>query len=135
MALRHFDYGRTATGDDAYRATWRARPAAGRHRARGITRTAIVARSASPILRAKSNARRISEELVGSSTGASVAGFIAEPIQGVGGFITPPQEYFQIIKRIVRTHGGVFISDEVETGWGRRGGNWFGISMEWCLTS
>jgi 4-aminobutyrate aminotransferase len=53
----------------------------------------------------------------------------------VGGFITPPQEYFQIIKRIVRTHGGVFISDEVETGWGRRGGNWFGISMEWCLTS
>jgi 4-aminobutyrate aminotransferase-like enzyme len=56
----------------------------------------------------------------------SVAGFIAEPIKGGGGFIT---------ERIVRTHGGVFISDEVQTGWGRTGGNWFGISMEWYLTS
>ena len=69
VAFRHFYHGRTATGDDAYRATWRARPAAGRHRARRITRTATVVRSASPIPRAKSNARRISEELVGSSTG------------------------------------------------------------------
>jgi 4-aminobutyrate aminotransferase-like enzyme len=43
----------------------------------------------------------------------------------VGGFITPPQEYFQIIERIVRIHGGAFISDEVQTGWGRTGGNWF----------
>jgi 4-aminobutyrate aminotransferase len=56
-----------------------------------------------------------------------VAGFIAEPIQGVGGFITPPKEYFQIVERIVRNHGGIFISDEVQTGWGRTGGRWFGI--------
>jgi 4-aminobutyrate aminotransferase len=53
----------------------------------------------------------------GSPNSSSVALFIAEPIQGVGGFITPPQEYLQIIERIVRTHGGVFISDEVQTGW------------------
>ena len=79
--------------------------------------------------------RGISDEFVGSSTFGSVAGFIAEPIQGVGGFITPPQEYFQIIERIVRTHGGVFISDGVQTGWGRTGGDWFGIRMEWYLTS
>ena len=67
------------------------------------------------------------EELIRSSTGGRVAGFIAEPIQGVGGFITPPKEYFQIVEKIVRNHGGIFISDEVQTGWGRTGGKWFGI--------
>jgi 4-aminobutyrate aminotransferase len=67
------------------------------------------------------------EELIRSSTGGSVAGFIGEPIQGVGGFITPPKEYFQIVERIIRSHGGIFISDEVQTAWGRTGGKWFGI--------
>ena len=67
------------------------------------------------------------EELIRTSTCGRVAGFIAEPIQGVAGFVTPPKEYFQIIEKIVRRHGGVFISDEVQTGWGRTGGKWFGI--------
>jgi 4-aminobutyrate aminotransferase len=52
---------------------------------------------------------------------------LAEPIQGVGGFVTPPKEYFQIAVGIVRKHGGVFICDEVQTGFGRTGGKWFGI--------
>jgi len=69
------------------------------------------------------------EELIRATTGGAVAGFIAEPIQGVGGFITPPKEYFQIVERIVRNHGGLFISDEVQTGWGRTGGKWFGIEQ------
>ena len=38
-----------------------------------------------------------------------------------------PREYFQIVEKIVRNHGGIFISDEVQTGWGRTGGKWFGI--------
>jgi len=67
------------------------------------------------------------EELVRTTTGGKIAGFIAEPIQGVGGFITPPKEYFKIIETIVRNHGGIFISDEVQTGWGRTGGKMFGI--------
>jgi len=67
------------------------------------------------------------EELIRTTTGGRIAGFIAEPIQGVGGYITPPREYFQIVEKIVRQHGGVFISDEVQTGWGRTGGKWFGI--------
>jgi 4-aminobutyrate aminotransferase len=67
------------------------------------------------------------EELVRTTTSGRVAGFIAEPIQGVGGFITPPEEYFQIVEKIVRNAGGVFISDEVQTAWGRTGGKWFGI--------
>ena len=49
---------------------------------------------------------------------------LAEPIQGVGGFITPPKEYFKIVSEIIWEHGGVFISDEVQTGFGRTGKMW-----------
>src|SRR6185437_11194656 len=54
-------------------------------------------------------------------------------IQGVGGFITPPPEYFPIVAEIVRRHGGLFISDEVQTAWGRTGSKWFGIE-HWGVT-
>jgi 4-aminobutyrate aminotransferase len=73
------------------------------------------------------------EEMIRSTTSGRIAGFIGEPIQGVGGFITPPKEYFQIVEKIVRNHGGLFISDEVQTGWGRTGGKWFGIE-QWGVT-
>jgi 4-aminobutyrate aminotransferase-like enzyme len=69
------------------------------------------------------------EEMIRTSTSGRVAGFIAEPIQGIGGFITPPKEYFEIVAGIVRKFGGLFISDEVQTGWGRTGGKWFGIEQ------
>ena len=69
------------------------------------------------------------EELIKTATSGRVAGFIAEPVQGVGGFITPPREYFEIVAGIVRKHGGIIISDEVQTGWGRTGGKWFGIEQ------
>lgn len=67
------------------------------------------------------------EELIQTTTSGEIAGFLAEPIQGVGGFITPPAEYFQIAVDIVRRHGGIFICDEVQTGFGRLGGKMFGI--------
>jgi len=67
------------------------------------------------------------EELIRTATSGRLAAFIAEPIQGVGGFITPPKEYFPIVAEIIRKYGGVFISDEVQTGFGRTGGKWFGI--------
>mgnify|MGYP001429686002 CR=1 FL=1 len=67
------------------------------------------------------------EELIQTTTTGQPAAFIAEPIQGVGGFITPPKEYFQIAVGIVRKYGGLFICDEVQTGFGRTGGKWFGI--------
>jgi 4-aminobutyrate aminotransferase-like enzyme len=69
------------------------------------------------------------QDLIRTSTSGRIAGFIAEPIQGVGGYVTPPKEYFQIVEKIVRNHGGIFISDEVQTGWGRTGGKWFGIEQ------
>ncbi len=67
------------------------------------------------------------EELVRTTTRGRIAGFLAEPIQGVGGFITPPPEYFEIAVGIVRKFGGVFICDEVQTGFGRTGGERWGI--------
>jgi len=67
------------------------------------------------------------EELIKTTTSGKIAAFIAEPIQGVGGFITPPKEYFQIAVGIIRKYGGLFISDEVQTGFGRTGGKMFGI--------
>ncbi|MGH7568873.1 MAG: aspartate aminotransferase family protein [Gemmatimonadales bacterium] len=67
------------------------------------------------------------EELIRTETTGRPAALIAEPIQGAGGFITPPKEYFEIAVGIVRQHGGLFICDEVQTGWGRTGDHWCGI--------
>lgn len=67
------------------------------------------------------------EELIRTTTSGRVAALLAEPIQGVGGFITPPPEYFKEAVSIVRKYGGVFICDEVQTGWGRTGKYLFGI--------
>ncbi|MGZ3567736.1 MAG: aspartate aminotransferase family protein, partial [Thermodesulfobacteriota bacterium] len=67
------------------------------------------------------------DELIKTATSGKIAAFIAEPIQGVGGFITPPKEYFEIAVGIIKKYGGLFISDEVQTGFGRTGGKWFGI--------
>jgi len=67
------------------------------------------------------------EELLQTATSGRIAAFIAEPIQGVGGFITPPPEYFSVIFEIVKRYGGVTIADEVQTGWGRTGKHLFGI--------
>ncbi|MFY9557572.1 MAG: aspartate aminotransferase family protein [Blastocatellia bacterium] len=67
------------------------------------------------------------EELIQTSTTGQIAAFIAEPILGVGGFITPPKDYFKVVTEIVRRYGGIFICDEVQTGWGRTGDHWCGI--------
>ncbi len=67
------------------------------------------------------------EEVIKTSTGGQVAGLLAETIQGLGGVVTPPAGYFKIVANIVRNYGGLFISDEVQTGVGRTGKRWFGI--------
>jgi alanine-glyoxylate transaminase/(R)-3-amino-2-methylpropionate-pyruvate transaminase len=69
------------------------------------------------------------EELIRTTTTGRIAAFLAEPIQGVGGFITPPPEYFEIAVAIIRKYGGVFICDEVQTGFGRTGGKFWGIEQ------
>jgi 4-aminobutyrate aminotransferase-like enzyme len=61
------------------------------------------------------------EAVIRTTTSGQPAAFIAEPIQGVGGFITPPPEYFVMVKEILDRYGIPFISDEVQTAWGRIG--------------
>ncbi len=73
------------------------------------------------------------EDLIRYETPGEVACFIAEPIQGVGGAVTPPPEYFQIVYDIVRAHGGLCIADEVQTGFGRTGSKFWGFE-NWGVT-
>ncbi len=64
------------------------------------------------------------EERIGELGADTIAAFIAEPIQGAGGVIIPPESYFPEIQRICRAHDILFIVDEVICGFGRTG-NWF----------
>ncbi|HEY2846714.1 MAG TPA: aspartate aminotransferase family protein, partial [Pyrinomonadaceae bacterium] len=73
------------------------------------------------------------EEVIQTTTTGQIAAFMAEPILGVGGFIVPPPGYFERAYEIARNHGGLCISDEVQTGWGRTGDKWFGIE-HWGVT-
>ena len=69
------------------------------------------------------------EELVRYSLpkGKSVAGFFAESIQGVGGSVQYPRGYLKRAFQRVRELGGVCISDEVQTGFGRTGDHYWGF--------
>ncbi len=60
------------------------------------------------------------------ATAGRVAAMIAEPIQGVAGFVTPPDGLFGALKDVLDRHGILFITDEVQTGWGRTGEHFWG---------
>ncbi|UCE11464.1 MAG: aspartate aminotransferase family protein [Candidatus Thorarchaeota archaeon] len=70
---------------------------------------------------------RYLREIIRTETNRAIAAFIAEPIQGVGGIVQPPSDYFKIVHEIVKDFDGLFISDEVQTGFGRTGEKWWGI--------
>jgi adenosylmethionine-8-amino-7-oxononanoate aminotransferase len=57
----------------------------------------------------------------------TVAAFIAEPVQGAGGVIVPPDDYFPLVRQICSKHDVLFIADEVITGFGRTGA-WFALT-------
>ena len=65
------------------------------------------------------------EETIGKLGEDRVAAFIAEPIQGAGGVIIPPDSYWPEIQRICDAHDILLIADEVICGFGRTG-EWFG---------
>jgi 4-aminobutyrate aminotransferase len=65
--------------------------------------------------------------VIETETTGQVAAFIAEPIQGVGGFIEAPPGYFERVKEILDETGILFISDEVQTAFGRTGSHFWGI--------
>lgn len=54
----------------------------------------------------------------------TIGGFFAEPLQGAGGVITPPDGYFERVQAICRKHDILFIADEVICGFGRTGSMW-----------
>ncbi|MBN2561123.1 MAG: aspartate aminotransferase family protein [Phycisphaerae bacterium] len=66
-------------------------------------------------------------DVINFSTAGRIACFIAEPIMGVGGAVTPPKEYFQVAYEEVRKAGGLCIADEVQTGFGRTGTKYWGF--------
>ncbi len=65
-------------------------------------------------------------QLLDMTSSGDVAGLIAEPIQGVGGFATPPDGFFGSMKKELDNRGILYISDEVQTGWGRTGEHFWG---------
>jgi 4-aminobutyrate aminotransferase len=65
--------------------------------------------------------------LLAAGAGRDVACLIAEPVQGVGGFTMPPDGLFGEYKKVLDSHGILFISDEVQTAWGRTGEHFWGI--------
>jgi 4-aminobutyrate aminotransferase len=65
--------------------------------------------------------------VLATATAGDVACLIAEPIQGVGGFTVPPDGLFARFREVLDEHGILFVSDEVQTGWGRTGEHFWGI--------
>ncbi|MFC5922699.1 aspartate aminotransferase family protein [Micromonospora vulcania] len=65
-------------------------------------------------------------EVLATQTTGDVAALIAEPIQGVGGFVHPPDGLFAGWKKVLDETGILFIADEVQTGWGRTGEHFWG---------
>jgi adenosylmethionine-8-amino-7-oxononanoate aminotransferase len=69
------------------------------------------------------------EEAILREGADTVAAFIAEPVQGAGGVIVPPPDYFARIREICDRHDVLFIADDVITGFGRTG-KWFGLEHD-----
>jgi 4-aminobutyrate aminotransferase len=65
-------------------------------------------------------------DVIDTTTAGTVACMVAEPIQGVGGFATPPDGLFGAMKEVLDAHGILFVADEVQTGWGRTGDHFWG---------
>jgi 4-aminobutyrate aminotransferase len=65
-------------------------------------------------------------EVLATTTAGDVACLIAEPIQGVGGFTHPPDGLFGAFREVLDEHGILWVSDEVQTGWGRTGEHFWG---------
>jgi adenosylmethionine-8-amino-7-oxononanoate aminotransferase len=71
-------------------------------------------------------AARMLEETILKEGPGTVAALIAEPVQGAGGVIVPPDDYFPLVRKICTKHDVLFIADEVITGFGRTG-DWFAL--------
>ncbi|MHB1517252.1 MAG: aspartate aminotransferase family protein [Acidimicrobiales bacterium] len=66
-------------------------------------------------------------DVIETTTSGDVACMIAEPVQGVGGFVVPPDGLFGAMQEVLDEYGILFVSDEVQTGWGRTGEHFWGF--------
>jgi putrescine aminotransferase len=66
------------------------------------------------------------EQVVLDAGPQTVAAVVVEPVQGAGGVIVPPDDYFPLLRKLCDRHGLLLIADEVITGFGRTG-RWFGM--------
>jgi len=70
------------------------------------------------------------QSVIAHATSGKVAAFIAESIQGVGGFVVFPDGYLKATYEYVRAAGGACIADEVQTGFGRTGSHYWGFQTQ-----
>lgn len=66
-------------------------------------------------------------DVIDTTTSGDIACMIVEPVQGVGGFASPPDGLFHAFQEVLQEYGILLISDEVQTGWGRTGEHLWGI--------
>jgi len=70
---------------------------------------------------------KAAKRVIETATDGAPAAMIAETIAGVAGIITPPPEYFRVLKETLAPFGTLLIADEVQAGWGRLGDGMFGM--------
>jgi 4-aminobutyrate aminotransferase-like enzyme len=70
---------------------------------------------------------KAAKRVIETQTNGAPAAMIAETVAGVGGIITPPEEYFQVLRETLAPFGTLLIADEVQAGWGRLGDGMFGM--------
>jgi len=131
LAMRNSYHGRTfgtvaITGNAAWKAS--GNEPFGTHYLHGTDRRLPAYRGLSDAAYVEACVADLRELLTAAVHPADVAALIAEPIQGVGGFTMPPDGLFAAYKEVLDEHGILLISDEVQTGWGRTGSNFWGIA-------
>jgi len=70
---------------------------------------------------------RFADKVIRCQTPKKIAAILAEPMQGVGGITVPVDDFFPILAETAHKYDGLFISDEVQTGFGRTGKHFWGI--------
>ena len=130
LAMRNSYHGRTfgtvaVTGN----ANWKAssNDPFGTHYLHGTDRQLAAYRALSDAEFVDACVEDLRQLLAAAVNPADVAALIAEPIQGVGGFTMAPDGLFRAYKEVLDEYGILFISDEVQTGWGRTGETFWGI--------
>jgi len=131
LAMRGSYHGRSfgavsVTGNAAWKAS--SHSPFGTHYLHGADRHLLPYRDMSDADYVKACVEDLRALLAGGIHPADVGCLLAEPVQGVGGFTMPPDGLFAAYKEVLDEHGILLISDEVQTGWGRTGEHFWGIS-------